>query len=435
MRSLRTAVLIVIVSLPVAAAALFWSAPAQASGGADHVSIRIAELGYAAEGDVDGAVVCTDNIFDGEPNRVRGGGALAGTTGGVVIALDVAQPVTLITLGTVRLTDAAGGIDVSAWVSGPLQHPADGVVTFHANGLARVGGRLPGRRVTVEVTVEDRSLDPGDHAVRIVHNGIPRLAVVHVPEGPTGPPPALLLLPGLLETQWMFEYFGDVRAHADAHGYLAVFVAHYGIRWYLGADPMAGAVDDVGFVRRILDVLEDRFGADHDRLYATGMSYGGFFSHVLACSLNDRIAAFAPVSGTMTEASLCFPGRAVPIVMLHGTNDPLVPYGYKSVLGLRGFDAPGSAAFWAGNNGCASDTVDTPLADVDPNDGTRVVRHDWTGCPSDAPVVLYEIRGGGHNWPGGKPFLPPPVLGGQTYDIVANDVVWDFVSRFTLPQA
>lgn len=83
-------------------------------------------------------------------------------------------------------------------------------------------------------------------------------------------------------------------------------------------------------------------------------------------------------------------------------------------------------------DGCATTRTSTDLPDT-VVDNTTVTRHAWQQCPDDAPVEPYDVVGGGHTWPGGIPFLPPPALGWHNYDISANTVIWHFVSRFTLP--
>ena len=60
-------------------------------------------------------------------------------------------------------------------------------------------------------------------------------------------------------------------------------------------------------------------------------------------------------------------------------------------------------------------------------DGTSVVRHSYVGCRDGAEVLLYEIRGGGHTWPG-RP-SPEKLLGKATQNVSANDVMWEFFTR------
>jgi polyhydroxybutyrate depolymerase len=85
--------------------------------------------------------------------------------------------------------------------------------------------------------------------------------------------------------------------------------------------------DDVGFVRALIAEVERAYPVDHARVYATGISNGGFFSQRLACDLSDQIAAVASVAATMPETlvPVCHPSRSVSVMFIQGTADPLVP--------------------------------------------------------------------------------------------------------------
>lgn len=302
-----------------------------------------------------------------------------------------------------------------------------GLIVLLSMGTGAVGGGTPASAAAPRAA----DVAPGNYTVTITHAGQQRTATVHVPRGYDGTSllPTLLHFPGLQETPAIAELFGQHSAHADINGYLMVIPAHFGVGWQgVPGGPTTPEVDDPGFIRELLDTLIAQYHADPQRIYASGMSNGGFFTHKTACVLSDRFAAFAAVSGQLSTelAATCAPGRPLPILMIHGTNDPIVPYDNAST------PVAAAAAFWAHHNGCASTRTDTDL----PNtvvDNTSVTRHDWQFCPADAPVVLYDVVNGGHTWPGGIPFLPPPALGWHTYDISANTVIWDFVSRFQLP--
>ena len=80
---------------------------------------------------------------------------------------------------------------------------------------------------------------------------------------------------------------------------------------------------DLAFVRAMLAAIDDAYCIDHARVFSTGFSNGAFFSHLLACTMADRFAAVAPVSGGNLDLP-CTPSRPVPIIIHHVRNDPVV---------------------------------------------------------------------------------------------------------------
>ena len=85
--------------------------------------------------------------------------------------------------------------------------------------------------------------------------------------------------------------------------------------------------DDIAFFNQMLDQLGTKFSVDTSRIYAVGLSEGGFMSLRVGCALGDRIAAIAAVGAAMPKTMICLPSRPVPEVMISGTSDPVVPYG------------------------------------------------------------------------------------------------------------
>ncbi|OAA25232.1 polyhydroxybutyrate depolymerase [Frankia sp. EI5c] len=310
-----------------------------------------------------------------------------------------------------------------ARAGGPVHGGSPAVAASITAGAAPAEGGRPAGVLT----------GPGDHVVRLRHAGIERWAVVHVPAavGP-GPRPTLFHFPGMFETPEMAEESGDLTSYADRTGYLLVIPAHEGIGWRGvpgGEEP--SDVDDPGFIRALADLVISRYGADPARLYASGMSNGGLFTQALACQEADRFAAFATVAGSATGFGCLAgaPGAAggphpVPMLVIHGAEDQVIRYA----------QAEAGARAWALAAGCAGPTVDSSLTDLDPGDGTTVVRHDFAGCPAATPVLLYEVVGGGHTWPGGAALYPVEIVGRVSGDLDANAAIWDFVSRFRLPR-
>ncbi|GGV33064.1 hypothetical protein GCM10010182_65940 [Actinomadura cremea] len=377
---------------------------------------------YSLTGDLSsGGIAVLDNVATYETDRIEGTGTLPGSAGGAASVSFKISKQGFSLKGEFTLEDPGAGVEITAHVNGGVTVPGAATVRWEGNGTVRHGDGSAGRRVTF--TIQDRRPDPGDHAIRITHAGQQRNAVLRLPDDYDGTArPALFHFPGLLETPGIAEFYGRMADYARTRGFIMVTPEHYGIGWQgvLAGTPSPD-VDDPGFVRRLQDILVDRFNADPKRLYASGMSNGGFFTSKMACE-NERFAAYVPVAGQLNDPAACHPGRHVPIVLIHGDGDFVVPYSTVRP----------ALDFWTRNNDCGTRTAATNLPDIAPDDNTTVVRHDHPDCPADGPVTLYEIKGGGHNWPGGTPFLGP-FLGGTTYDISANAVIWDFVSRHRLP--
>src|SRR5260221_5496906 len=118
-------------------------------------------------------------------------------------------------------------------------------------------------------------------------------------------------------------------------------------------------------------------------------------TYALSCTLADRIAAFGPLASAVTE-QFDWCSSPAPVVAFHGTADPLAPYeGAKVWIAPMAFPSiPEWIAGWARRNRC----VPTPLDSAVRAD---VTRREYTNCADEASVVLYTVKGGGHQWFGG----------------------------------
>jgi polyhydroxybutyrate depolymerase len=184
---------------------------------------------------------------------------------------------------------------------------------------------------------------------------------------------------------------------------------------------------DVTFISDLIDKLSADYNIDPARIYANGLSNGGAMSFVLSCTLSDRIAAVGMVSAAqLMPWSWCTDPRPVPMITFHGTADPVVPYtGGKTWVAPRAFpNIPMWTANWAARNRCAPNPTDSDVA-------ANVTRRTYTGCANDASVVLYTIRGGGHDWPGGKP-VPEWLCGPVSHGIDATSQMWAFFREHRL---
>lgn len=215
---------------------------------------------------------------------------------------------------------------------------------------------------------------------------------------------------------------------ADRDGAVIAYPDGIDHRWNDALDP--SSVDDVAFLVALVEGIGAQHRIDRARVYVTGMSNGGFMSVRLACARPDVFAAFAPVAAGLRGPS-CEPSRAVPMLFVNGTDDPLVTYDGTTVhFGDRVLSdkrtTSDAVAFFAERDGCADPATRETLPDRDPSDGTvvRVERH--AGCRDAAEVRLYRVEGGGHTWPGGLQYLGERWIGRTSRDLDATDVIWSF---------
>lgn len=137
--------------------------------------------------------------------------------------------------------------------------------------------------------------------------------------------------------------------------------------------------DDEAYVEQMLADVEEDQCVDKERVFATGFSMGGYFSHELGCKLGKKVfRAIAPHSGG-THSGDC-PGAPLPVLLLHGDKDSLINYS----CGTRARD------YWATRNGCAQD--------ADRLNVTGGYCDFQRGCPADAPVVMCTFNGMDHAW-------------------------------------
>jgi polyhydroxybutyrate depolymerase len=206
-----------------------------------------------------------------------------------------------------------------------------------------------------------------------------------------------------------------------------------------GKAPPRGT-DDVTFIATLVDRLVRAGIADPRRVYVTGVSNGGAMTQTLACVRPDLFAAAASVIMAMTErmAGSCRPSQRIPMLLMQGTADPLIPFAGargKRRFGVSGlYSAADTVRFWRRIDGCEpGDAGTTALADLVRDDGSTVSRI-ASRCPAGSEVVFYRVDGGGHRMPGKSAdarasWLVDRLLGRQNRDLDAPQAIWDFLRR------
>jgi len=192
-------------------------------------------------------------------------------------------------------------------------------------------------------------------------------------------------------------------------------------------------VDDVAYISSLIDRVIRDYRGDASRIYVTGLSNGGMMTFRLGCEISDKLAAIAPVIANIPENIIgtCTPESPLPVLLMNGTADPLMPWngGAVGFLGKKMGEVVSTAdsvSFWVQHNQCSPAPKLELLADTDLDDGSSVEVTSYGNCLNSSEVILYTITGGGHSFPGGNIPDRPLLLGRKNNDIIAAEVIWDF---------
>jgi polyhydroxybutyrate depolymerase len=271
--------------------------------------------------------------------------------------------------------------------------------------------------------------------------GNARQYAVHVPTGysKSTPVPALFCIHGLDQNPVMFCLDSGVAwpTKADEQGFVVIMPNGYMNSWNAGTccgGAVSAGLDDVSLMRAIFAEVGKHVNVDLRRVYATGLSNGGYLSYRLACEASDLFVAVAPSAGaigtaaigggtgTTSDLTTCAPTHKVSVLDIHGTSDPLIPYSTQKP----------SLAIIQASDGCSMTT--TPASVVPSGGDTTCVT--FAGCPAcpNVNVTGCTIMGGGHCWFGssdcgtGGGAIGNAVVGNNSNFMKNTDAIWAFFS-------
>ncbi|MBM7661747.1 polyhydroxybutyrate depolymerase [Bacillus mesophilus] len=191
-------------------------------------------------------------------------------------------------------------------------------------------------------------------------------------------------------------------------------------------------IDDVGFTEALIDHFVANFNIDESRVYATGMSWGGFFTNHLGVHLNDRIAGIGAVTGQM---ALSTPQpmlkKGLPVVYVMGDQDPTVPP--TGIPGLT-YSVKDAISYWlkVNNKARVGSVTYLPYLETTVPDDTNIRREVFSKGNIHKPqVILYTVEGGGHTWPGGPQYLPVSMIGKASQQMNASEVIWNDLKKYS----
>ena len=283
--------------------------------------------------------------------------------------------------------------------------------------------------------------DDADARHTLIHDGLTRSYVLRLPPAarPGAHLPVVIMLHGGGGNAANAERMTGFTGKGRAEGFIVVYPDGTGpltgklLSWnarHCCAYAMKNDVDDVGFIRALIDELIAKYPVDPKRIYATGMSNGGMMTHRLGIELSDRLAAIAPVVATLFGDEHT-PEHALPALMINGLLDENVPHdggppggpgARRSWDGTPTQPAWAQLSFWSQANACGKDPVKNETAGW----------IQWQAkCTSKVDVLLYLVKDNGHAWPGGQPGSSRGDTPGTAMN--ATDVIWAFFAAHPRP--
>jgi len=206
-------------------------------------------------------------------------------------------------------------------------------------------------------------------------------------------------------------------------------------------DSAAGqtTAEDVDFILALLEQITAQYPVDQERVYVTGASNGGLMTYRLLIEAPDHFTAGAAFIANLPEPALNLPvsGKPTPLMIVNGTEDPLMPWEGGSVGKDRGIVISGeeTAAWWAVANRVNLDQKTSELLpDVDLEDNCRIQKDYYPAGPDGTPLLFYTAQGGGHAMPSGKHPLPDSfllrwVIGPECRDAEGVTMAWEFFNQ------
>ena len=229
------------------------------------------------------------------------------------------------------------------------------------------------------------------------------------------------------------NYENDMRPIADTANFIAVYPQ-------AAVDPTDGSNswlhktptthNDVNFIEAIIDTLSNDYNIDNDRVYACGYSEGGIFSYELGCRLNDRIAAFSSVSGSMLVDAFrvsyynlgnCSPIHPTAVLLIPGTSDSS-PHSYYSGLQPYYMSVNDITTYWANHNNTDINPTVTQIPNTNNSDGSTVEKRIWENGDNCVAIQELKVINGDHDWPGSS----------GNMDIDASEEIWKFLSMYDI---
>lgn len=239
--------------------------------------------------------------------------------------------------------------------------------------------------------------------------------------------PLVLVFHGGLGNPDNIEKTTDFSFKADKEGFIVVYPYGTGAfpkklltwnTWDCCGYANKKNIDDVAFVKKLLDKIKSEYRVNNNMIYAAGFSNGGMMCYLLACQIPEEFAAVAPVAATMFNEDRCPAKSETSMIIFNSVDDKHIPYdggvGEQSLVDVEKMPVENVVNFWAEKYHC----------DFINKSETNLFHKIIYKNHKDTEIIFYKMLKGGHSWPGGvkgRVFTDTPVK-----NVSATDLIWDF---------
>ena len=279
----------------------------------------------------------------------------------------------------------------------------------------------------------------------IIHEGVEREYLVHIPDNFTEDSPIVFVIHGYTDSAKQIMEYSGMNEVSDREGFIVVYPqgtidsqgnTFFNVGYEFHKD---STIDDVSFIRDLFVSLSEEYSLKRKQGFATGMSNGGDMSYLLACTSADLFRAVAPVAGSLMAKTkeTCDTQSPVPIFEIHGTGDRITLFnGDMENNGGWGayYDLPSTISFFAEAYNLDKRSTKIIAKKGEGSEYDIYLQRHWSQN-SDEEVWMYEIAEGRHVWPGFKiHWWENPIFwyyfGSGNEDINASEEVWSFFKKY-----
>ena len=299
-------------------------------------------------------------------------------------------------------------------------------------------------RLLILLSLFNSVLLVGEHRT-IIHEGIEREYILHVPENLNNDSSIVFVIHGYTGSAEGIAAYSGMNSIAEREGFIAVYpqgtTDSYGNAFFnvsYGFNDES-TINDVSFIRELVKSISHEFNLKRKKAFATGMSNGGEMSYLLACTSSDLFKAVAPVAGVLMKGlkDSCELNSPVPVFEIHGTADKISLFegDLNNEEGWGAYyDLPSTIDFFAERYQLVNKTVKQITSKESGADYDIFFERHWTN-DLEEEVWMYRIEGGRHVWPGTKfKWWNDPLarlyFGSGNEDINASEEVWAFFKKY-----